>query len=54
MPFLQDKCLKIIHGYTFTEIHPMLAGTKAAKEKIGSAGKRPSGRPKGKDKTKGK
>ena len=32
----------------------MLAGTKSAKDKIAGAGKRPSGRPKGKDKSKGK
>ena len=32
----------------------MLAGTKAAKDKIAGVGKRPSGRPKGKDKSKGK
>ena len=38
----------------FSEIHPMLAGTKSAKDKITGAGKRPSGRPKGKDKSKGK
>ncbi len=37
-----------------SEIHPMLAGTKAAKDKSGIAGKRLSGRPKGKDKSKGK
>jgi hypothetical protein len=40
--------------HVFSEIHPMLAGTKAAKDKIAGAGKRPSGRPKGKDKSKGK
>ena len=42
------------YEFVLSEIHPMLAGTKAAKDKIAGAGKRPSGRPKGKDKSKGK
>merc|ERR1712126_734384 len=44
----------ILQDYPKDEIHPMLAGTKSAKDKIAGAGKRPSGRPKGKDKSKGK
>merc|ERR1719412_2946231 len=43
-----------LQNYPKDEIHPMLAGTKAAKDKIAGVGKRPSGRPKGKDKSKGK
>merc|ERR1719422_2546394 len=42
----------ILQDYPKDEIHPMLAGTKSAKDKIAGAGKRPSGRPKGKDKSK--
>ena len=51
---LRRKLLIELSIDQFLEIHPMLAGTKAAKDKIAGVGKRPSGRPKGKDKSKGK
>ena len=53
IPFSLRRNLRL-YFKIFSEIHPMLAGTKSAKDKITGAGKRPSGRPKGKDKSKGK